>query len=206
MIRALRALWIMDTCEDPASYRRAQDLLQFFCNFTSQLNPTWILCSVQWQRHSVYTTNLFSMTNRTKHINKTSKNHPVEYKSAAPGSQRNSSTTRALLHQSHHSPTGPAAYDKKTISLHETGSECFFLNLTESPCLKVHSSACDTNSALVWSQSSTRWQGIGWRFQRPDKSYHRASLLRNFPPSTFLKAIWADSMRISFSIQKYVLN
>ena len=57
-----------DTSEDPASYRRAQDLLQFFCNFTSQLNPTWILCSLQWQRLSVYTTNLFSMTNRTKHI------------------------------------------------------------------------------------------------------------------------------------------
>ena len=68
LIRALRALWIIDTSEDPASYRRAQDLLQFFCNFTSQLNPTWFLCSVQWQRLSVYTTNLFSMTNRTKHI------------------------------------------------------------------------------------------------------------------------------------------
>ena len=68
LIRALRALWIIDTSEDPASYRRAQDLLQFFCNFTSQLNPTWILCSLQWQRLSVYTTNLFSMTNRTKHI------------------------------------------------------------------------------------------------------------------------------------------
>ena len=53
-------------------------------------------------------------------------NHPVEYKGAAPGSQRNSSTTRALLHQSHHSPTGPAACDKKTISLPETVSECFF--------------------------------------------------------------------------------
>ena len=82
----------------------------------------------------------------------------------------------------------------------------FFLNLTESPCLKVHSSACDTNSALVWSQSSTRWQGIGWRFQRPDKSYHRASLLRDFPPSTFFIRIWADLMGIPFSIQKCVLN
>ena len=47
----------VSACAIPSSI-----LLQFHVPIKSKLNP------VQWQRLSVYTTNLFSMTNRTKHI------------------------------------------------------------------------------------------------------------------------------------------